>query len=521
MKLPLNSRIGVIGGGINGLSYAYFLGKLRPDVKITVLENLPRVGGYINTSQANEKTKEITKLDGRALKMEKGPRTLRGVSSGTLIIMDLFKKFGMLDQVRGITKESPANKKYLLTKSQGQIGEIKGNLVEVPSPGAGWSVIFKFLISPLGKVMMRGILNDLFFRNDGKSLDGMSVEEFFSRHFGKPMIHDIGSALMYGIYAADVAHLDVNCVMPSLVKMEKAHGSIVKAVFKSIFYYKPPPPDPYVKLYKEKMGNEFNLAELKTKLRDYPMITFKDGLSQLCEGLKNNMPSNVSVILGSSVDNISQREGKLAITAGEKKYEVDHIWSSVNTLQLAKMIDDRELIDVLQDFKYTSVCVCNVLIPKNAKDIKGFGFLVPKTHFHPEIKLMGVIFDSDIEEHSVPLWSDDKLSETGEHTRATLMISVRDGVHPTSSMLKMTVRETFSNILNGDALDAAVEHAIVTESIPLYDLDFITRREKVLKLIKDKYDGKLQLGGMVFSPGVGVPDSVAGALQGAVQVSGV
>lgn len=521
MKLPLNSKVGVIGGGINGLSYAYFLGKLRPDVKITVFETLPRVGGYINTSSASEETKKLTKLDGRALKMEKGPRTLRGVSSGTLIIMDLFKKFDMMDQVRGITKESPANKKYLLTRSQGQIGEIQGNLVEVPGPGAGFPVIAKFFTSPLGKVLIKGIFKDLFFKKDGKSLDGMSVEEFFSRHFGKPMIHDIGSALMYGIYAADVAHLDVNCVMPALVKMEKTHGSIVKAVLKSIFSNKPAASDPYVKLYEEKIGNDLDLAELKTKLSKYPMITFKDGLSQLCYGLKSNLPSNVEVVLGSGVENISESNDKLIIEADGKQLMVDHVWSSVNTLQLAKMVDNLQLKEVLEDFQYTSVCVCNVLIPRNAKNIKGFGFLVPKSHFHPEIKLMGVIFDSDIEEHSVPLWSGDTLPNVDEHTRATLMVSVRDGIHPTTSMLKMAVRETFANILNGDALDAAVEHAVVTESIPLYDLEFIPRREKVLKLIKDQYKGNIQLGGMAFSPGVGVPDSVVGALEGAVEVSGV
>lgn len=521
MKLPLNSKVGVIGGGINGLSYAYFLGKLRPDVKITVFETLPRVGGYINTAVATEETQKLTKLEGRALKMEKGPRTLRGVSSGTLLIVDLFKKFGMLDQIRGITKESPANKKYLVSKSEGQLGEIKGTLIEVPGPGTGWSVKAKFFASPLGKVIVKGIFKDLFFRKDGKSLDGMSVEEFFTRHFGKPMISDIGSALMYGIYAADVAHLDVNCVMPAMVKMEKQHGSIIRGALKSMFYYKPPPPDPNIKLYKDKIGNDLNLAELKTKLKQYPMLTFKDGLSQLCLGLKKNMPPNVEIHLGSGVQKIIDKNSALVLKADNSEYEVDHVWSSVNTLQLAKMIDEPTVKDTLEDFKYTSVCVCNVLIPRDAKKIKGFGFLVPKARFHPDVKLMGVIFDSDIDQHSISIWGNDKLSETGEHTRATLMVSVRDGVAPTTAMLKMAVREVFSNLLNGHALDAAIEHAVVMESIPLYDLEFVPRREKTLELIKDRYKDKIQLGGMAFSPGVGVPDSVIGALQGAVKVAGV
>ena len=48
-KLPTNAKVGVVGGGISGLFFTYYLSKLRPDVKITLIDqNQERLGGWIN-----------------------------------------------------------------------------------------------------------------------------------------------------------------------------------------------------------------------------------------------------------------------------------------------------------------------------------------------------------------------------------------------------------------------------------------------------------------------------------------
>ncbi|CAI8507239.1 unnamed protein product [Pichia kudriavzevii] len=398
-KLVQNAKVSVIGAGISGLSFSYFLGKLRPDVKITIFEKQTRVGGYINTAQANEETIKRTKLkSGRALKMEKGPRTLRGVSPGTLIIVDLLEKMGLLNELRGVHVRSEANKKYL--KIEGHNG---GELLEVPGPGCSISTMTSFFTSPLGRILIFSILRNLAFKPDGKQLDKMSVEEFLDRQFGKEFSSNILSALMYGIYAADVSDLNVSCVLPALVNMEKESGSVIKSMFKRLKYPKKTGIDHDVKEYIDNFGTKLNLEKMAAFLKKFPMLALTNGLSVLTDGLKDNMPPNVEIITGSGVQRIKEQDGKMIVVA-DKEYQFDHVRSTIDATSLGQMVEDKSSA-LLNQFQYTSVIVTNVLIPQaEAKNVKGFGFLVPKAQLNPQTRVMGVIFDSDVEEHSSPLF---------------------------------------------------------------------------------------------------------------------
>jgi oxygen-dependent protoporphyrinogen oxidase len=568
MKLAANSRVSVIGGGISGLSFAYFLGKLRPDVKITIFEKENRVGGYINTCRASLESEKITGIHSKnGLKMEKGPRTLRGVSSGTLIIVDLMKKMGILGQLRGIDLKSEANKKYLVIENKNnsniQIGQVKGELIEVPGPGCKLSTFGKFLTSPLGKIILIGILKDLIFKKDGKNIDNMSVEEFFTRHFGKEMINDIGSALMYGIYAADVSNLNAKNVMPAMVEIEKEGGSIIKTLLSKAFKKKKDPNndittnkqivkiDENVQTYIDKFGSEFDMGELSKLLKNFPMLVLNDGLSTLCYGIRDNLPKNVKIVIGDGVSNIRRNDENFNVETVEgNTYEFDHVRSTVKTLALGKMLENNSVKEVLNDFKYTSVSVYNVLIPsKHVKMYTGFGFLVPKARFNQQSRIMGVIFDSDVEEHSKLIFPDDHndndndnlnqdkdklLSKTTitspekeSFTKVTFMFNIDPNrrIEPTSATVQQALRETFTNLLGNDSLpkDIALEGITWWDAIPLYDVrisdSFDERREAAKKLLMDTYSENLSLGGTIFAPGVGVPDAVIGSLRGACELA--
>lgn len=62
-------RIAVLGGGIAGLSSAYFAAKEFPNSKITVYEGGSETGGWIRTKRVQ--------VPGGEVKFESGPRTLR------------------------------------------------------------------------------------------------------------------------------------------------------------------------------------------------------------------------------------------------------------------------------------------------------------------------------------------------------------------------------------------------------------------------------------------------------------
>lgn len=582
-KLRQNSRVSVIGGGISGLSFAYFLGKLRPDIKITLYEKDNRVGGYINTAKANKKTENDTGLhDKLSLKMEKGPRTLRGISSGTLMIVDLLNKFNKLDQLRGVHSGCIGNKKYLLRDvkdSQTQLGQMTGELIEVPGPNCGLETTLNFFFSNYGKIILFAMIKDFFFKQSeldkeklDEKLDNMSVEEFCNRHFGNKLINEIGSALMYGIYAADSADLNVNCVMKGMVDLEKYKGSIIKSVLdknrnKNSNDKDKITLDKDIQLYVDKFGTELNLLNLSKLLKKFPMLSLTEGLSVLCEGIRNNLPSNVNLKLDEEVKSIIRKGDKMVVkvNGNQQGEEFDHVRSTINSSILGRMIGDDKISEKLKDFKYTSVTVCNVLIPKrHIKKYNGFGFLVPKVKFNKQARVMGVIFDSDVEENSslifpegnksIPTilkykseFNQENITEFEKNvinnhknqekklvekcTKVTLMLNIdrKDRIEATNSKLRKIVEETFTNILgfdltqikNIDGSNWSIEKDTLWDSIPLYDVEgegFIVRKRELLKMIKNE---PLSLGGMTFARGVGVPDNVVSSMKAAVELGGI
>lgn len=578
--LSKNSRVAVVGGGISGLTFAYFLGRLRPDVKITVFEKESRVGGYINTASASEKTKRESRCtSARGLKMEKGPRTLRGVSPGTLIIVDLLKKMGLLGELRGVHVGSEGNKKYLLSSKNGyvtQMGEMKGELIEVPGPGCSLGTMWTFFTSPLGSIILVALVKDAFFRPDGRSVDNMSVEEFFTRHFGARMIHDIGSALMYGVYATDAAKLDVNCVMPAMANLERhgaGHGSLVRGMLlKSVARGEEPVAavDDAVQAYVDGFGSELHMENLRVLLKKFPMLALTNGLSVLCQGLRENMPGNVAVVTGHDVQSVRRRDASTMVvsTAEGGEHECEHVRSTVGALELSRLLRGEpysQLCEALSEFKYTSVAVCNVLIPRaNVKKVRGFGFLVPKSQFSAGARVMGVIFDSDVEEHSSVLFPAGALpgvlcsprGPPAKHnfvgdaereiaaregrdlvspslagpgaqeafTKMTLMVHLDNHRVPALSRVKMSVHEILDNLLGAHEVDGpvSVERTPLLDCIPVYDVEgdsgYVGRRRRVFDLLH-AHGSRLSVGGMTFAQGVGVPDGVVSSLWDAISMA--
>lgn len=65
--------IAVLGGGLTGLTTAYYLTHFHPDANITVYESADRLGGWLDTERVNVKTQ-----DGKdaTISFERGARTI-------------------------------------------------------------------------------------------------------------------------------------------------------------------------------------------------------------------------------------------------------------------------------------------------------------------------------------------------------------------------------------------------------------------------------------------------------------
>lgn len=561
MKLkPLSkaSHVVVAGAGVSGLSFGYFLGLLRPDLKVTIVERESRLGGYIRSQR--------TEIEGRpATVLEKGPRTLRGVSAGTLLIADILHRTGNLDVLNGVHMTSKGNKKYLMAKT----GD-GSKLVTVPGPGESLSTMLTYLCSSPGRQTLKALFVDLFRTGPPDVYDphrDLSVEEYFTKHFGKGMSDEVASALMHGIYAADVKNLSVRCVLPAMAELGEKSPSLLRHALKTVYEARSKskmealerevekkddalavaPLDSDVIQYSKEFKSNLNMSNLRELLKRFPMLAFKGGLETLINVLKTNLGGNVKVISEAEVTSIEKKGDKVVLrTSQGQEIECDHLRSTVSAQSLQKAFKDEEIANTLATFKYTSVTVANIYVKKNIKSLQGFGFLIPKALFHKEKRLMGVIFDSDVESSAKPIFNAANIAAVEsqkninmtelakevhtltpdsqpDYTKVTFMFNIDSESKDLSSKSKLSqiVAEVFDTHLGVDLAGENwfMEHHHYMQAIPLYDTEYLSHKRTLIELLKRGFDTQISLGGMAFSRGVGVPDCVLQSFQDALQLA--
>lgn len=545
--MPINGKVAVLGAGISGLSFSYFLHKLRPDVSIEIFERKLEVGGWIETQRLATPNGEIV--------MEKGPRTLRGVSSGTLLIVDMLKNLKLENEVQVLSKSSVANKKYLLNQDK--------KLIQVPD---GIFSVGRFLAES-GLMEMRffwGILKEPFVKKRGdkvesgdesvKSTDKLvqstdeSIESFFLRRFGnKILTSKVLSAILHGVYAGDVAKLSVNSILPQLPQMEKESGSIVRSVMNKVFTKRAPLKLPSeLEYYEATISPQAHFADLSKDLKKYPMMKLASGLQKFPLELAKFLKSTGKVKIHTDVVLLTvDVSGEIVLDTGV--YKFDHIHSTIPAFELAKVLrGSQDISNLLDTVKYADIFLVNVYSPSGKlipQGKNGFGFLVPKHEIssNPDC-LLGVIYDSDVEKHVSSLFSTETNKLQGKpYHKITLMMGghyYNDMSTPSASVNLKIVKKVLQEHCGMDAStnliirdeasmsekllkmgenDIVISYNYHEKCIPQYNVGYGETKDKMGKLLE--VQPKISLGGMAFGLGVGVPDCVVDGLKGAIAIS--
>jgi protoporphyrinogen oxidase len=545
--VPINGKVAVLGAGISGLSFSYFLHKLRPDVSIEIFERKLEVGGWIKTQRLATPNGEIV--------MEKGPRTLRGVSSGTLLIVDMLKNLKLENEVQVLSKSSVANKKYLLNQDK--------KLIQVPD---GIFSVGRFLAES-GLMEMRffwGILKEPFVKKRGdkvesgdesvKSTDKLvqstdeSIESFFLRRFGnKILTSKVLSAILHGVYAGDVAKLSVNSILPQLPQMEKESGSIVRSVMNKVFTKRAPLKLPSeLEYYEATISPQAHFADLSKDLKKYPMMKLASGLQKFPLELAKFLKSTGKVKIHTDVVLLTvDVSGEIVLDTGV--YKFDHIHSTIPAFELAKVLrGSQDISNLLDTVKYADIFLVNVYSPSGKlipQGKNGFGFLVPKHEIssNPDC-LLGVIYDSDVEKHVSSLFSTETNKLQGKpYHKITLMMGghyYNDMSTPSASVNLKIVKKVLQEHCGMDAStnliirdeasmsekllkmgenDIVISYNYHEKCIPQYNVGYGETKDKMGKLLE--VQPKISLGGMAFGLGVGVPDCVVDGLKGAIAIS--
>lgn len=191
-------HVAIVGGGLSGLSVAFRLQQIAPDVSVTVLEPKDRPGGNIGTE------------DHHGFRVERGPN---GFLDRTPHLPNLVLDLGLADQLLAASEASRKNR-YLY---------LRGKLRKLP--GGPFGLLFSRLLS-------FGAKWKLFteaWRKRGENLPAdESVAEFVTRRVGKEVADVFADALVTGIHAGDPASLSVAAAFPRLPVMEKEAGSIIR-----------------------------------------------------------------------------------------------------------------------------------------------------------------------------------------------------------------------------------------------------------------------------------------------------
>ncbi|KAL4229963.1 hypothetical protein ACF0H5_010354 [Mactra antiquata] len=367
----------VIGGGISGLSSAYYLQKTSHFSKILVLESSNRLGGWMKTVTTPQ-----------SAKLEMGPRSVRPVGLAGLNTLLLSEELGLSDEVVPVLRSSPAaSDRYIY--ANGKMNAL---------PKKPLSLLTKK--PPFSRPLFRYFLNDYVARKRPGDAPDESAYDFFSRRFDEDFAKYALDPLCRGIFAGDCRQLSLKSCFPMLHDAELRSRSVIIGMLKNRTKVKP--------------IRKCQLFERK-QAEKWASFSFRNGLQQLpytlSEVLKQN--PNVEISKHSSCSDLEFNDDGAKLTVNGESVQADHVVSSIYSADLASILADKheDLRSFLKNIPAVDTVVACFEFDEEIKMRPGFGHLTPS---FVNSCVLGVIYDScTFPEHDRP----DKKS-----TRFTVMM---------------------------------------------------------------------------------------------------
>ncbi|MCC6293883.1 MAG: protoporphyrinogen oxidase [Bryobacterales bacterium] len=192
----------MIGGGISGLSAAYYLN--RAGVEVTLVESSPRLGGVITTE-----TVEGCVIEG-------GPDSFLAAKPAA---MELIHGLGLGGEVIG-------------SNDSGRVTYVRrhGRLTPLPD---GLMMIVPTRVLPMAASSLLGWETKLrmgleWFRKPVPAGEDRSVAALVREHYGQEAVDYLAEPLLSGVYGGDPEQLSATSVLPRFVEYERKYGSLTR-----------------------------------------------------------------------------------------------------------------------------------------------------------------------------------------------------------------------------------------------------------------------------------------------------
>ncbi|OCT14919.1 protoporphyrinogen oxidase [Paenibacillus pectinilyticus] len=462
----------IIGGGITGLSAAFYLKKQLEasgaPFRISVVEKSPKFGGKIHT------------LEREGFVIEKGPDSFLARKRP---IIDLAYDLGLENELTGT---NPKAKKTFIVRGRKLHPMPPGLVLGIPTQMTPF--MKTGLISLGGKI--RAAM-DLILPKRNIAGDE-SLGHFLERRLGKEVLERIVEPLLAGIYAGDTYKLSLKSTFPQFRAMEQKHRSLILGMMAS----------------RKNVSEE--TAHLPAAIRSSVFVTFKRGLQTLVNGLVEAL-GTVDLRPEVGVAAVHQVDGEQAEVTFEDGHReiVDGLIVTTPTYQAAKILFELPAASQLAKIDYISVA--NVIMAFDRKDIPfeldASGFLVPKhegytitactltsakwLHAAPEGKVLLRCYIGRAGEQAWPAWSDEEL--------------ISKARHDINDLLGISAEPHFAEVTR------------LMQSMPQYPVDHLEKlvqfREELAALMP-----RVFVTGAGFH-GVGLPDCIRQGKEAATQLA--
>ena len=468
-------RVAIVGGGISGLTAAFYLERARrqgAELEYALFERDPRPGGVMRTDRV-----------GGCL-VEAGPDSFLTEKPWALT---LCRDLGIEDQLIG--SNDARRKTYIVTR---------GRLVTIPD-GLQFMVPTRILPILTTRLFSLGsklhMAQEWFCRPRPDGADE-SVASFVERHYGREMVERMADPLLAGVYGGEASRLSVRAVLPRFLEMEKKHSSLSRAMLQARKHAerRQGPPRPF-------------------------FSSLKDGMQQMVDVLLGGIEPR-SLRLGAALRTLARRGERWQVTpAGGPAEEFDAVIVATPAYVAAELLSEAspELAEQLGGIRYSSSVTVALgyeaakLSEKERRVLgEGFGFLVPRAEGR---RMLACTFVHNKFPHRVPEgWLLLRVFLGGanvETAEGSSVLQLKD------EEILRTIGEELRAIL-GLAAEAAFARVYRwPQAMAQYDVGHLERVAEIERL-RCRLPG-LALAGNAYG-GIGVPDCIRTGMDAATSV---
>ena len=323
-------RIAIVGGGVTGLSAAFYLERLAEDRSIdlesTLIEKNPRLGGVIQTET----------IDGMLL--EAGPEGWASYKpAGKKLVGDL----GLGEELIG---SNDARRRTLIVRD--------GTLTSLPD-----GMMFLAPVEPLvfwrsAPLSLRGKLRASLEPLVRRSRGDLSVHAFFRRRLGPEFTERLVEPLIAAVYGADSAQLSAPSSLPELYRAEQRAGSLWRGLRR--------------------------FARISATVS--VLATLRDGMGRLVDRLGESL-TRTRVLLGIEGLRVSPLKGRVVLRADGFEEDFDRLILCTPADAAAELTGPilPEVAGELRRIPYASSTLVYLAYPRERFEhpLDAFGFIVP------------------------------------------------------------------------------------------------------------------------------------------------